>query len=98
VIFPAAGEVSETVGAVLSSATVKVNPVVCTTVPAVPVTVIGYTPAGVAVVVLIVMLLVQVGIQDAGVKEAEAPEGNPEAVNVTAGVPPTPVTKKLSPV
>jgi len=44
------------------------------------------------------MLLVQVGIQDAGVKEAEAPEGNPEAVNVTAGVPPTPVTKKLSPV
>jgi hypothetical protein len=42
--------------------------------------------SGVEPVVLIVAVVVQVGLQDVGLKEADAPVGNPEAVKVTGVV------------
>jgi hypothetical protein len=56
--------------------------------PAVPVTVIVEAAIGVEAVVVIVAVVVQVGLQEAGAKEAEAPVGSPEALNDTAVVAP----------
>src|SRR2546422_10939714 len=49
-----------------------------------PLTVIGYVPAGVDVVVEIVIVLVHVGRHWEGAKDTLAPEGSPVALNVTA--------------
>src|SRR2546425_3556895 len=49
-----------------------------------PLTVIGYVPAGVDVVVEIVIVLVHVGRHWEGAKDTLAPAGRPVALNVTA--------------
>src|SRR3989442_10912819 len=49
-----------------------------------PLTVIGYVPAGVDVDVEIVIVLVHVGRHWEGAKDTLAPEGSPVALNVTA--------------
>jgi len=64
--------------------TVKVNDVVFVTPPPVAVTVTVLLPAGVAVNVLIVSVVVQVGPQDVDEKFPVAPVGNPETENETA--------------
>jgi len=51
--------------------------------PPVPVTVIVYGPVGVEEEVVIVHVLVNVGFQEAGLKDAEAPEGSPDAERLT---------------
>jgi hypothetical protein len=64
--------------------TVKLNDVVRVTPPPVADTVMVEVPAGVVVLVLIVNVEEHVGLQLAKENEAVAPEGNPEADNVTA--------------
>jgi hypothetical protein len=70
------------------SETVSVKPVVLTTVPAIPVTVIGYAPARVEAVVLMVRIVEHVGEHEPTENEAVAPSGIPETENVTACVAP----------
>jgi len=57
---------------------VRVNPTAGGGGTAVPVTVIAYEPVGVDDEVLMVHVLVNVGLPEAGVNEAEAPEGRPD--------------------
>ena len=64
--------------------TVNVYPVVRVSPPPMPLTVIGYVPAGVDLVVEIVIVLVHVGRHWEGAKDTLAPEGSPVALNVTA--------------
>ena len=66
--------------------TTRVNVVVLPS--GLPVTVIVEVPAGVEVVVAIVRMLVQVGLQAVGLKVAVAPVGSPEAARETACVVP----------
>ena len=63
--------------------TVKLNVVVLVNPPPTADTVIVDVPAGVVALVLIVNVDEQVGVQLADENEAVAPEGNPEAENVT---------------
>jgi hypothetical protein len=70
------------------SETVSVKPVVLTTVPAIPVTVIGYTLARVEAVVLMVRTVEHVGEHEPTENDAVAPSGIPETENVTACVTP----------
>jgi len=63
--------------------TLSVNVVVRVTPPPVPVTVIVYEPVGVDDDVLTVNVLVNVGLPEDGLKEAEAPEGSPDAERLT---------------
>jgi len=56
--------------------------------PRVPVTVIVYEPAGVDDEVLMVHVLVKVELPEEGLKEAEAPDGRPDAESVTVWVDP----------
>jgi len=58
--------------------TFKLNAVVRVKPPPVPVTVILYEPLGVDDEVLMLHVLVNVGLPEAGVNEAEAPEGRPD--------------------
>ncbi|GAI70489.1 unnamed protein product, partial [marine sediment metagenome] len=51
--------------------------------PPVPQTLIEEVPVGVVAAVLIVMVVEQSGLQLVGLKEAEAPEGKPEAEKET---------------
>jgi hypothetical protein len=67
--------------------TVKLIVVVRVTPPPLADTVMVDVPAGVVALVLIVNVDEQVGVQLAKEKEAVAPEGNPEAENVTDCVP-----------
>jgi len=62
---------------------VRIKTVDFFTPPPEDVTVIGYAPAGVAPLVLIVNTVEQDKVQDTGEKEAEAPAGSPEAPNDT---------------
>ncbi len=72
--------------------TVRVRGVLAVVPPdAVPVMVSENDPAGVALVVVIAKVLVQgvaPGVQDAGVNEADAPLGSPDAEKVTASLVP----------
>jgi len=68
--------------------TLKVKEVVCVIPPPVPVTVIGYEPVGVDDEVEMVKVEEKVGLPDCGLKEAEAPEGRPEAERLTVCVEP----------
>ena len=63
--------------------TVSVNEVVRTTLPPVPVTVIVELPVGVDDEAVMVIVVLQVGLQDAGPNDADAPAGRPDAVNDT---------------
>ena len=67
---------------------VRVKVVVFVTPPPVPVIVMVYVPAGAADVVVIVSVVVHVGLQDVGEKDAEEPEGRPVVVKFTACVVP----------
>ena len=73
-----------TVGVIVGELTVKLKVVVLVTPPPAPVTVIRKVPAGVELVVLIVIVDEHVGLQEAEEKEAVAPMGRPEAEKVTA--------------
>jgi hypothetical protein len=75
-----------TVGDVVSAApaTVKLKELVCTVAPPVPDTTIVDVPIGVDPAAVIVMVVVQVGEQVVGVKEALAPAGKPDAEYDTA--------------
>ena len=64
--------------------TVRLNEVVRVTPPPAAETVIADVPAGVKLLVLIVNVEEQVGLQLTEEKEAVAPAGKPEAENVTA--------------
>ena len=66
--------------------TVKVKFVVRLIPPPLPVTVIVYGPVGVLVVVGIVRVVVQFGLQLVGLKVGVTPAGNPETLNDTAVV------------
>jgi hypothetical protein len=77
-------------GVIVGVATVKVSDTLSIKVvdfftpPPEAVTVIGYVPAGVDPLIFIFTTVEQDRVQDAGEKEAEAPAGSPEALNVTA--------------
>ena len=64
--------------------TVKVKAVLLVMPPPVALTVIGKFPAGVDPLVLILSIVEQVGAQEAGEKDAVAPEGSPETLKETA--------------
>ena len=85
-----AGADIETVGGVASEplVTVNVKLVVRVKVPAVPVTVSVDVARGVLAPVVKVTVVVQPGEQEAGLKLAEVPVGNPEIVNTTGAVAP----------
>ena len=68
--------------------TVRLNVVVCTTAPLVPVTVMDAVPSGVVPDVVNVTVVVHVGVQDVGEKLAVVPAGNPLALNVTSAAVP----------
>jgi hypothetical protein len=68
--------------------TPKLNVVVLVTPPPDAVTVMVELPAGVEPLVLMVRVEEQLGLQLFGEKEAVAPEGNPDAENVTGCVVP----------
>jgi hypothetical protein len=70
----------------LGKLTVKLNVAVLETPPPDAVTVMLELPAGVEPLVLMVRVEEQPGLQLFGEKEAVAPEGNPEAENVTGCV------------
>ena len=75
-----------TVGAWVSAGgavTVKVKFVVRVTLPAAPVTTTVESPMGVVAAAVRVRNEVQVGLQDVGENEEDAPRGRPEAVNDT---------------
>jgi hypothetical protein len=94
-VVPVAGAVTATVGAVVSGVAVTVNEnvVVCVFAPAVPVTVIVDVASGVVLVVVMVSVAVQGGVQTGWSYDAVAPAGNPLVVSVTAcGVPATTLT------
>jgi hypothetical protein len=63
--------------------TVNVNIVVCDREPAAPVTVIVEDPVGVDADVVSVSVEEQVGLHEAGEKEAAAPDGRPDAEKET---------------
>ena len=63
--------------------TVNVNVVVCDREPAAPFTVIVDDPVGVDAEVAKLRVDAQVGTQDAGEKEAVAPDGRPETEKET---------------
>src|SRR3990167_5180184 len=67
----------------LADWTVSVNDVVRTTLPPVPVTVMVELPVGVDDEAVRVMVVLQVGLQDVGPNDADAPAGRPDAVNDT---------------
>ena len=68
-----------------------------TSVPAVPVMVIVYVPAGVVEAVEIVSADVKLGVPDGGVKVAVAPVGRPEAVRLTVLLkPPTEASETVA--
>jgi hypothetical protein len=69
--------------ATVGKLTVKLNVVVLVTPPPDAVTVTVEVPAGVEPLVLMVSVEEQLGLQLLGEKEAVAPEGNPEAENVS---------------
>jgi len=64
--------------------TIKVNVVVFVTPPPTALTVTVELPAEVAPLVLMASVEEQVGLQEAGEKDAVAPEGNPETLKETA--------------
>ena len=70
--------------AAMGKFTVRLNDVVRVTPPPVADTVMVEVPAGVVALVLIVNVEEQVGLQLADEKDALAPDGNPDAENVTA--------------
>jgi hypothetical protein len=70
--------------ATVGKLTVKLNVVVLVTPPPAAVTVMLELPAGVELLVLMVRVEEQVGLQLVEEKEAVAPVGKPEAKNVTA--------------
>jgi hypothetical protein len=72
--------------AVVGKFTVKLNVVVLETPPPDAATVMVELPAGVEPLVLRVSVEEQLGLQLLGEKEAVAPEGNPDAENVTGCV------------
>jgi hypothetical protein len=72
--------------ATVGKLTVKLNVVVLVTPPPDAVTVIVELPPGVEPLVLMVNVEEQLGLQLFGEKEAVAPEGNPEAENVSGCV------------
>ena len=59
-----------------------------TVAPDVPVTTMFDVPTGVEPEVVIVIVVVQVGLHDAGENDAVAPDGKPDAEKVTAAVEP----------
>jgi hypothetical protein len=63
--------------------TTKVTDVVRVRLPLVPVTVMGYDPAGVVVAVLRVIVVVPLVVTVAGLKLLEAPAGRPLALKLT---------------
>src|SRR5207245_1483427 len=63
--------------------TVNEYDVVCVAEAAVPVIVIGYVPAGVEALVVIVRVLLPPAVTEAGLNEAVAPLGRPDAVSAT---------------
>jgi hypothetical protein len=63
--------------------TVRLNVVVRTSAPLVPVTVIVVVPSGVVPDVVNVTVVVQVGVQDVGEKLAVVPAGSPLALKLT---------------
>jgi len=65
-----------------------VNVVVRVDPPPEPVTVIVYEPVGVDDDVLTVNVLVNVGLPEDGLNDAEAPEGSPDAERLTGWVVP----------
>jgi hypothetical protein len=69
--------------ATVGKLTVKLNVVVLVTPPPVAVTVMVELPAGVELLVLMVSVDEQAGLQLVDEKEAVAPVGNPEAERVT---------------
>jgi hypothetical protein len=71
-----------TVGVVVGEFTVKLNVVVLVTPPPVAVTVMVELAAGVELLVLIVKVEEQVGLQLAGENEAVVPVGSPEPEKV----------------
>jgi hypothetical protein len=84
-----------TVGAVLAAFTVNEKLVVLVTPPPVAETVTVELPAGVVGRVVTVMVVEQVGVQEAGAKLAVAPWGRPVAEKETAcGVPETRVAER----
>ena len=70
--------------ATVGKLTVKLNVVVLVTPPPVAVTVMVELPAGVELLVLMVRVEEQAGLQLVEEKEAVAPVGKPEAEKVTA--------------
>ena len=68
--------------------TVKVKDVVRVNPPPEPVTLIVYKPVGVEEEVVMVSWLVNVGFPEAGLKEGDTPEGNPDAERPTLSVDP----------
>ena len=68
--------------------TIRLKVVVRTTEPDVPVTVTAVVPAGVELLVVRVIVVVQVGVHPVGLKLALAPLGRPEAVKSTGVVVP----------
>jgi len=76
--------VKVTVGTGLVMVSVKL--VVLVTPPPVPVTMIVDVPTGVVATVVMVRAEEQPGLQEAGLNEADAPAGRPEADGVTAWV------------
>jgi predicted lysophospholipase L1 biosynthesis ABC-type transport system permease subunit len=70
--------------ATVAKLTVKLNVVVLLTPPPVAVTVMLELPAGVELLVLMVIVDEQLGLQLVEEKEAAAPAGKPEAEKVTA--------------
>jgi len=87
---PRAEEARETVGGVVSggTATVSTKLVVRVSPPPVAETVMVELPIGVVERVEMVMIVVQVGEQEVGEKEAAAPVGRPEAEKETLWVEP----------
>ncbi len=73
---PLAREKSKTV-------TVRLKVVVLVVPPPVPVTVMGNVPLGVIAEVVTVKVVVHVGLQLVGAKEAVAPVGSPETEKLT---------------
>ena len=63
--------------------TVKVNPVLCAMLPSVPTIEMIYDPTGVATLVWIVKVLVQVGLHEVGEKTPVAPAGSPDTEKET---------------